>query len=189
MEVPEFWQLSVLHGRVSDKVNKHDPPQDSAIVFFLFLVCVPLVPHWWEQWLQCDQGLTWQERGLHGQYCLLPDSVIPAKTTITNEKANSFNIHILLNLTTLYQHYEKCCRKWQKNCCTGWYLIGENAEESVIYLRREHLLSQTYIFDICATNDLSCVYPCCIAAYFALMPQPQDYFNTMTNFWCHSRRP
>lgn len=53
--VPEFWQLSVLHGRVSDKANEHDPPQDSATVLILFLVWVPLVPHWWEQWLQCDQ--------------------------------------------------------------------------------------------------------------------------------------
>jgi len=92
--VPEFWQLSLLHERISDKCG-HDPPQVGVTVTVLPLVRVPLVPHKWVQGLHVDQELTWQERGL--QLLLLrrlQDSASGINTVITNAKTKNWIVHI-----------------------------------------------------------------------------------------------
>ena len=136
--VPELWQLSVLHERVSDKTFEHDPPQDSTTVFFLHLDCIPPVPHCWVQWLHFDQELTWQARGVHGggAYVLLrqcpPDSVNPTKVSSAKAKTKSSSIHIISWTeqpgTDAASNF--VTDDW-KNYWTGWCFIAENAEKSV----------------------------------------------------------
>ena len=101
MGAPEFWHLTLLHERVSFKTNGHDPPQDSITVFFLVLVCVPLVPHWWVQELHINQELTLQARGLQGGVKRLllrraqKDSASRTKTSSKNATAKNFTFHII----------------------------------------------------------------------------------------------
>jgi len=100
--VPEFGgHLTLLHERVSFKTNGHDPPQDSSTVFFLVLVCVPLVPHWWVQELHTNQELTLQARGLQGGVKRLlrrraqKDSASTTKSISKTTTPKTFTFHII----------------------------------------------------------------------------------------------